>query len=181
MFGPFTSLLTPACLVSLYSLSLRHSAACPAQSRSFYQHNLLAYMTNKRNEAGHVEPSPETDTPHDPTAEPRLKTPTKQTIYWMFDELDVAPMDRKLSRAEVSDFMNDTVRNVHPRACAETQWQHCDYNEDGYISLSEWCWCNGLDPSKLQSHELVPFLFPIHPAFFETPRESSSNNRVCSL
>ena len=122
--------------------------ACPADKRTFYQHNLLKYMTEKRTEAGHTEPLPEGNEPRDPTAEPRLKTPVKQTIYWMFDELDVAPMDRKLSRAEVGSFMNDTKLNVHPRACAESQWSYCDYNNDNYISLSEWCWCTGLDPSK---------------------------------
>lgn len=103
----------------------------------------------KRAEAGHVEPSPSTGELSDPSAEPRMNTPAKITIYWMFDELDVAPMDRKLSRAEVGAFMNETVRNVHPRACAESQWTYCDYDDDDYISLSEWCWCNGLDNRKL--------------------------------
>ena len=124
--------------------------ACPAEKRSFYQFNLLQYMTARRTEAGHTEPLPESDAPHDPTAEPRLNTPVKQTIYWMFDEMDVAPMDRKLSRSEVASFLNDTTVNVHPRACAESQWSYCDYNSDGYIGLSEWCWCTGLDPSKIR-------------------------------
>ena len=132
----------------LFSVLLVIRSACPADKRTFYQHNLLKYMTEKRTEAGHTEPLPEGNEPRDPTAEPRLKTPVKQTIYWMFDELDVAPMDRKLSRAEVGSFMNDTTLNVHPRACAESQWSYCDYNNDNYISLSEWCWCTGLDPSK---------------------------------
>ena len=124
--------------------------ACPAEKRSFYQFNLLQYMTARRTEAGHSEPLPESDAPQDPTAEPRLNTPVKQTIYWMFDEMDVAPMDRKLSRSEVASFLNDTTVNVHPRACAESQWSYCDYNSDGYIGLSEWCWCTGLDPSKIR-------------------------------
>ena len=105
-------------------------------------------MTAKRTEAGHTEPLPESDEPRHPTAEPRLKTPAKQTVYWMFDELDVAPMDRKLSRSEAAGFFGDTTLNVHPRACAESQWSFCDSNDDGYISLSEWCSCTGLDPSK---------------------------------
>ena len=135
----------------MYNSDLMCCVACPAEKRTFFQHNLLQYMTQARNDAGHVEPLPESDEPRDPTAEPRLKTPAKQTIYWMFDELDVAPMDRKLSRSEAGAFFGDAALNVHPRACAESQWDYCDYNEDGSISLSEWCWCTGLDPSKFDS------------------------------
>ncbi|XP_065186451.1 uncharacterized protein LOC135817249 isoform X3 [Sycon ciliatum] len=156
---------------------------CPADKRTFYQHNLLNYMTMKRTEAGHTEPLPESDEPRDPTAEPRLKTPAKQTIYWMFDELDVAPMDRKLSRAEVGVFMNNTVRNVHPRACAESQWNYCDYNDDGSISLSEWCWCTGLDPTcpadkrQFFQHKMLQFIKKKRSQANVTPEpEATSDN-----
>ena len=108
-------------------------------------------MSQKRDEAGHVEPSAEPEGTVDPSAEPRLKTPAKQTIYWMFDELDVAPMDRQLSVSEAGDFFHSAEREVGPRACAMSHWDRCDYNRDGSISLSEWCWCTGLDPSKVVS------------------------------
>ena len=105
-------------------------------------------MTKKRQEAGHVEPSPEPEATRDPTAEPRLRTPEKQTIYWMFDTLDVSPSDRRLSRQEAGQFFSEAILEVSPRACAEDHWSRCDYNSDGYISLSEWCWCSGLDPGQ---------------------------------
>ena len=120
-------------------------AVCPAENRKFYQNNLLRFITTKRRQAGHVEPSPEPGATRDPTAEPRLKTPEKQTIYWMFDQLDVSPHDRRLSHEEADAFFAETVQVVSTRACAEDQWSYCDYNKDDHISLEEWCWCTGLD------------------------------------
>ena len=121
---------------------------CPADKRKYYQANLLRFISNKRTESGHVEPSAEPGATRDPTAEPRLKTPAKIAIYWMFDELDVSPNDRRLSREEAKNFLAETSREVAPRACADDQWSYCDYNNDDFISLSEWCWCTGLDPSE---------------------------------
>ena len=105
-------------------------------------------MTDKRTQSGHVEPEPEIGTTRDPMAEPRLRTPEKQTIYWMFDELDVSPSNRVLSTSELSRFEEEVKLSVGPRACAESFVSYCDYNKDGVISLGEWCWCNGLDNSK---------------------------------
>ena len=124
------------------------SIECSPSKERYFQANLLKFMTKKREEAGHVEPTSEPEGPVDPTAEPRLKTPAKQTIYWMFDELDVSPMNRELSRSEAESFFSEVEREVGPRACAVSHWEKCDYNRDGSISLSEWCWCTGLDPSK---------------------------------
>ena len=121
---------------------------CPAEKRKYFQSQMLKFMTTKRDEAGHVEPSPEAETTRDPRSEPRLSTPAKQTIYWMFDELDVSPNDRRLSTSELSGFTEEVKRSVGPRACADTLVSYCDYNRDGFISLGEWCWCNGLDNSK---------------------------------
>lgn len=102
-----------------------------------------------RQEAGHVEPSPEEPNQvTDPQAEPRLTTPAKVAIYWMFDELDVSPMDRTLSHSEADAFFSIMQRSVGPRACALEHWSRCDYNNNGNISLMEWCWCTGLDPGK---------------------------------
>ena len=123
-------------------------SACPAAKVKYFQHNLVEFMSRKRSEAGHEEPSAEPSATRDPTAEPRLNTPAKQTIYWMFDELDVNPMDRRLSKSEAGSFFEEAIREVSPRACAEDQWSRCDYNKDGFISLSEWCWCSGLDPCE---------------------------------
>ena len=109
---------------------------------------MLKYMTSLKQAAGHVEPSPEPDATRDPQSEPRLSTPAKQTIYWMFDELDVAPNDRRLTTSELKDFTENVKRSVGPRACAESLVSYCDYNKDGNISLGEWCWCNGLDNSE---------------------------------
>ena len=128
---------------------------CTAAARRIYQQRFLALGTRARAEAGHSEPLPESDEPRDPTAEPRLKTPVKQTIYWMFDEMDVAPMDRKLSRSEAASMLNLAASAIQPAGCAQTQWAYCDYNSDDYISLSEWCWCTGLDSSKIK--ESKPF------------------------
>ena len=112
---------------------------------------MLQFIEKKRTEA-RVEPEPErssdSEESRDPAAEPRLKTPAKVAIYWMFDELDVSPMDRQLSSEEMSSFLTEVQREVDPRACAESMKSYCDYNEDGMISLSEWCWCSGLDNSK---------------------------------
>ena len=105
----------------------------------------------KRAEA-QVTPEPESASDgeeRDPAVEPRLNTPAKVAIYWMFDELDVSPMDRQLSESETSSFLSEVVREVGPRACAESLKSYCDYNEDGMISLSEWCWCSGLDSGKI--------------------------------
>ena len=124
--------------------------ACPASKVSYFQHNLVEFMSKKRKEAGHVEPSAEPGATRDPTAEPRLKTPAKISIYWMFDQLDVSPNDRRLSRQESESFFAEAIDEVSPRACAEDHWSRCDYNGDNYISLSEWCWCSGLDPGKSQ-------------------------------
>ena len=125
--------------------------ACPADKRQFFQHRMLQFIEKKRTEA-RVEPEPErssdSEESRDPAAEPRLKTPAKVAIYWMFDELDVSPMDRQLSSEEMSSFLTEVQREVDPRACAESMKSYCDYNEDGMISLSEWCWCSGLDNSK---------------------------------
>lgn len=106
-----------------------------------------------RNEAGHVEPTSDGQDEYvvDPRAEPRLRTPAKVAIYWMFDELDVAPMDRMLSQAEAGSFFSEISRDVGPRACAESHWQRCDYNHNGTISLFEWCWCGGLDVGKFSA------------------------------
>ena len=137
------------------SQSVQGQGNCSQDSRRLYQERFLALMTGMRNEAGHSEPLPEGDEPQDPTAEPRLKTPAKQTIYWMFDEMDVAPMDRQLSRSEAARLLSMATESIRPQACAESQWSYCDYNSDNYISLSEWCWCTGLDPSKdLPQYEL---------------------------
>ena len=122
--------------------------ACPAEKVKYFQRNLVNFMSMKRQEAGHVEPSAEPHATRDPTAEPRLKTPEKQTIYWMFDQLDVSPLDRRLSHKEVQSFITEASLEVAPRACAESLWSRCDYNNDSYISLGEWCWCSGLDPGE---------------------------------
>lgn len=38
--------------------------------------------------------------------EPGLsKHPYKKAIYWMFDELDVNPLDRRLSKREIRPFL----------------------------------------------------------------------------
>jgi len=121
---------------------------CPAEKRQVFQARMLRFMNAKKTEAGHVEPTGEPETTRDPRAEPRLSSPVKVTIYWMFDELDVAPMDRRLSSSEVSSFTEEVKQTVGPRACADSLISYCDYNSDGFISLGEWCWCNGLDNSK---------------------------------
>lgn len=123
-------------------------SACPAEKRSYFQSRLLDFMSDKREHSGHVEPAPAIGTTHAPMAEPRLRTPAKQTIYWMFDELDVSPSNRVLSASELSQFEDEMEMSVGPRACAESFLSYCDYNNDGVISLGEWCWCNGLDNSK---------------------------------
>ena len=120
------------------------TVACPADKRQYFQHRMLKFIEGKRTAAG-VTPEPESTAEPDPTAEPRLKTPAKMAIYWMFDELDVSPMDRQLSSTETASFLSEVIREVDPRACAETMKEYCDYNDDNMISLTEWCWCNGLD------------------------------------
>lgn len=122
-------------------------AACPIEKRRNFQQRMLEFINKKRAVAN---PAPEAEPtgPRDPAAEPRLNTPAKVAIYWMFDELDVSPQDRKLSSQELSGFMMEIKCTVAPRACAESLTSYCDYNNDGYVSLSEWCWCSGLDNSK---------------------------------
>ena len=124
------------------------NAACPVEKRRNFQQRMLEFINKKRALAAPV-PETEPNAVQDPSAEPRLNTPAKEAIYWMFDELDVAPMDRQLSSSELSSFQSEVKCRVAPRACAESMTSYCDYNTDGYISLTEWCWCSGLDNSKL--------------------------------
>ena len=122
---------------------------CTPQKERYFQEKLLEYIEAKRVEAGHVEPTPVGN--QDvvaPQAEPRIRTPSKIAIYWMFDQLDVSPMDRLLTHSEADSFFTEISREVGPRACSTIHWERCDYNHNTTISLAEWCWCNGLDPGK---------------------------------
>lgn len=163
--APSSSILIGHALwVSSFSLNQRLvcvfvcASVCSADQRKYFQQNVLKFFTEKRTEAGHVEPTAEPGVSRSPAAEPRLETPAKQTIYWMFDELDQQPADRELAPNEVHTLFSELSREVGPRACADDMWRYCDYSDDGHISLSEWCWCTGQDPGQLYTAAVYPAL-----------------------
>ena len=62
--------------------------------------------------------------------------------------MDVAPHDDYLTRAETAAFMTKVKTRVEPFGCSLNYFTYCDRNSDDRISLSEWCFCHGLDNSK---------------------------------
>eukprot|EP00117_Sycon_ciliatum_P036387 scpid49483/ scgid27402/ Chymotrypsin-elastase inhibitor ixodidin len=122
-------------------------SVCTPEKRTMFNEKILDHIKDLKAEKEQAEgsqPEPERN-PNVPTAEPRLDSPAKELVYWMFDELDVAPYDRHLSQKETWRFVEGLETNVTQRACGSSLLEHCDCNNDQRIGLNEWCWCLGLD------------------------------------
>jgi hypothetical protein len=119
--------------------------SCPADNRKRFNNNILEYIRKtKEGMTGHVTVPPFEGEPQ-PEAEPRLKAPEKIMIYWQWDRLDISPHDDYLTRTETNSYMAVVRTNIEPLECGLNYFEHCDRNTDDRISLSEWCFCHGLD------------------------------------
>ena len=70
----------------------------------------------------------------------------------MWDMLDIGPHDDYLTWQEVQEYLDEVRQVVEPFGCGISYWHHLDINYDGRISLKEWCYGHGLDPSQLPSY-----------------------------
>lgn len=119
---------------------------CTPEKRTYFNQHLLEFLEEWRSEDPSLPTHPPSGALPEPSAEPKINTPEKGLVYWAFDKLDSAPYDRVLGKNELAPFLAVIQREVGPRACAESFLRHCDYNNDSYIGLLEWCHCTGFEP-----------------------------------
>ena len=123
---------------------------CPAVRRADFNKKILEFIRIKKDGSSpdltvppfHGEPRPE--------PEQLLKTPEKRLVYWMWDRLDVLPHDDFITQKEFQSYETET-KIITPFACSNSYFSYCDRNDDSKISLSEWCFCHGLDNSENRS------------------------------
>ncbi|XP_062502729.1 uncharacterized protein LOC134179790 [Corticium candelabrum] len=118
---------------------------CPAGNRRRFNSNILEYMKLQKEGSNVPMTVPPFEGEPEPESEPSIKTPLKALVYWQWDRLDISPHDDYLTKSEVKTYMKDVRLTVEPFGCGLDYFKYCDRNSDDKISLSEWCYCHGLD------------------------------------